>query len=333
MPQAMTTLVEHAGSPGLLLAELPLPFPVGPVNCWILVDKPVTVIDPGMLFDDSSDRIEAALAEAGLTVSAVEQIVVTHAHPDHFGAAAWLSDVADAPIVCGTPDVVRLEQFHPDQEQARAAHYVSLLRSVGVPVELENTFSHMREMVKDWIRPVAPSMLAPLDDGQVLAAGGCRFTAHVTPGHSPGHLSLHHAETLISGDHLLASITPNPFIEAAETELGRRRSLVEYLASLGRFEFLDPDLVLPGHGPAFTDVPQLAARLRGHHDERAAAILDLIAERPGSTIFEIAERFFSGLESYHVVLGVSEVAGHVDLLDMRGEVVVSGTPQRYFPAR
>lgn len=334
MPQAMTTLVEHAGTSGLILAELPIPFPVGPVNCWILIDKPVTVIDPGMLFGDSRTRIEAGLAEAGLTLSSVDQIVVTHAHPDHFGAAGWLSEVADAPIVCGAPEAPRLEQFHPDQEQTRrAAHYVTLLRSVGVPVEREGTFGQMREMVRDWVVPVAPGMLSPLVDGQQVMAGGCSFTAHVTPGHSPGHLALHHGETLVSGDHLLAHITPNPFIEAAENELGRRRSLVEYLASLERFEGLDPAMVLPGHGPAFTDVPQLASRLRTHHDARAAAVLRLVAAMPGSTIYELAEQFFSGLESYHVVLGVSEIAGHVDLLDVRGEVVASGRPQRYYPAR
>lgn len=38
MPHAMTTLVEHEGTAGLRLAELPLPFPVEPVNAWIFVN-------------------------------------------------------------------------------------------------------------------------------------------------------------------------------------------------------------------------------------------------------------------------------------------------------
>jgi glyoxylase-like metal-dependent hydrolase (beta-lactamase superfamily II) len=328
----MTTLVEHSGTEGVALAELPLPFPVGPVNCWILVDRPVTVVDPGMLYDDSTDRIEAALAEAGLPLTAVDQVVVTHAHPDHFGAAAWLSAIADAPIICGEPEAIRLTRFGPDHADERRSHYIELLRSVGVPTELEDTFSEMRSMVQDWLRPVAASMLVPLADGEELQAGGQRFTAHVTPGHSPGHLSLHHGETLVSGDHLLAHITPNPFIESDDTPLGRRRSLVEYLSSLERFERLDPGLVLPGHGPAFTDVPRLTASLRAHHQARADEILALIAEVPGSTIFELAERYFSELESFHIVLGVSEIAGHVDLLETRGQVVSHGAPHRYRPA-
>jgi len=333
MPRAMTTLVEHAGTAGLRLAELPLPFPVGPVNAWIFVDGPVTVVDPGMFSSNSTDRLEAALAEAGLTIGSVDQIVVTHAHPDHFGAAAWLSDKADAPIVCGAPEAAKLLSFGPEHVEERSAHYMALLASVGVPTELQDTFTMMRSMVADQVRPVASSMLAPMADGEDLQIGGRTYVAHVTPGHSSGHLSLHSGGTLISGDHLLAHITPNPFIEAADTPLGRRRSLVEYLESLARFEALDPDLVLPGHGPAFRDVPQLAGTLRAHHDKRAGEILRLIAEHPGSTIHELAQAYFSGLESYHVVLGISEIAGHIDLLENRGEVVSRGAPQRFTATR
>ncbi len=328
MRDAMTTLVEHGTAQGVRLAELPLPFPVGPVNCWILIDNPVTVVDPGMLFDDSTDRIEAALSEAGLTLADVDQIVVTHAHPDHFGAAGWLADVADAPIVCGAPEVARLEAFH-DHDDDRREQYMRLLAGVGVPVELQDTFSQMGDMVSDLMRPIAASMLAPLDDGEVIEAGGRPFAAHITPGHSSGHLSLHHDDTLISGDHLLATITPNPFIEADESDLGRRRSLVEYLDSLDRFARLDPGIVLPGHGPSFANVPRLISGLRTHHDERAAQILELVVDHPDSTIHELTQRYYTGLQSYHVVLGVSEVAGHLDLLEGRGAVTSKGRPQRF----
>jgi glyoxylase-like metal-dependent hydrolase (beta-lactamase superfamily II) len=283
-----------------------------------------------MFFDDSTDRIEAALAEAGLSLKSIDQIVVTHAHPDHFGAAAWLSAVADAPIVCGAPEAAKLVSFGPEHEDERRHHYMTLLASVGVPTELQDTFSQMRAMVADQIRPVAASMLAPLNDRDGIRIGGRTFEAHVTPGHSVGHLSLHQGRTLVSGDHLLAHITPNPFIEAEDTPLGRRRSLVEYLASLVRFETLDPAVVLPGHGPAFRDVRALAMTLRAHHDKRANEILALIVQSPGSTIHELAQAYFRGLESYHVVLGISEVAGHVDLLDVRGDVMSHGAPQRIY---
>ena len=45
--------------------ELPTPFPVGPVNCYVLLDDPVTVIDPGMLYGDTIETLTSELAEVG----------------------------------------------------------------------------------------------------------------------------------------------------------------------------------------------------------------------------------------------------------------------------
>lgn len=58
----MTTLVEDGLPVGIRRAELPLPFPVGPVNCWVLLGNPVTVVDPGMLFEDSLDLLGRTMA-------------------------------------------------------------------------------------------------------------------------------------------------------------------------------------------------------------------------------------------------------------------------------
>lgn len=326
----MTTLVEDGLPVGIRRAELPLPFPVGPVNCWVLLGDPVTVVDPGMLFEDSLDLLGRTMADAGLTLRSIEQIVVTHAHPDHFGAAGELARRADAPILCGEPERRRLIDFHPDRVEARQGEMAALLRSVGVPEALEDTFTMMRQMVKDLVAPIDPGMLIPLNDGAALRAGGRTYTAHVTPGHASGHLALAQGRTLLSGDHLLANITPNPFIEAdPHSPSGRRKSLLEYLASFDRFAELDPEIVLPGHGPAFADLPLLVQNLRRHHDNRAGLILELITSAPDLTIYELAERFFSGLSSYHVVLGVSEIAAHVDLLETRGQVFATGQPQRF----
>ena len=42
---------------GVLHAELPTPFPVGPVNCWLFPDGPVTLVDASMVWDDSVPRV------------------------------------------------------------------------------------------------------------------------------------------------------------------------------------------------------------------------------------------------------------------------------------
>ena len=76
---------------GVSRASLATPFRVGHVNCYLLAEPPVTVIDPGTLLPGSLDQLGALLADNGLGFSDIEQIVVTHSHPDHFGAAATVA--------------------------------------------------------------------------------------------------------------------------------------------------------------------------------------------------------------------------------------------------
>ena len=52
---------------GILRAQLPTPFPVGTVNCYLLLGPTVAMVDPGMMWRDSTSQVEAVLAEAGIT--------------------------------------------------------------------------------------------------------------------------------------------------------------------------------------------------------------------------------------------------------------------------
>lgn len=311
----------------VLGVSLDTPFPVGPVNCYVLPDDPVTVVDPGLLYADSVDRVVRLLDEAGRRLSDVERVVVTHAHPDHFGMAAWVAEQAGARVVAGAPEVEKLLAGW-----VRDAMYAAVER-LGVPdyalASLPGVYAALAEMV----HPFDPSTIDGVDDGDVLVLGGREWEAHVTPGHAKGHLSLfdRSAGTLLSGDHLLPQITPNPVMEPdLECALGRRRSLVEYLASLDRFVELDPEVALPGHGPAFTDVAQLAAATRAHHARRADEILEMVRRLGEPTAYEIAVVAFPDQRDFGLLLSVSEVVGHLDLLVDDGVIECEdGGPDRY----
>lgn len=325
---AMASLIERLPD-GVRQAALPTPFPVGPVNCYLLTDDPVTLVDPGMLWGPTTTLLEGLLGAAGLRLRDVDQVVITHGHPDQFGAAGWVAEQADARILCGRPDRPKvLDPFGG----FGTAH---LLESFGVPAEVLATFPGFADGVRDLVHAVHDEHLVVLDDGDELVAGGRRLRVVQTPGHSVGHVSLWDAETatLLSGDHLLADITPNPVLEPDDNELGRRRSLVEYLDSLDRFIDLDPHVVAPGHGSAFTDLDTWATTVRAHHQRRAAVILDIVRELGEATPFELSQRLFPSLDGFNHILGVSEVAGHLDLLSASGSVTCDvGSLHRYAAA-
>lgn len=332
MPKALATLLETLPD-GVAHAALPTPFAVGPVNCWLLPEAPITVIDPGMATQESLVALRGFIGAAGLRLDEVDQVLITHAHPDHFGAAGWLSDAADAPVLIGRAEIPKLHAYS-GRDVARFSPMLGVLDDFGVPPEVRAVLPEFRKLIDGFVSPLDDDRLRPVDDGDSVRAGGRDWTAHVTPGHAAGHLSLYDGQgTLFSGDHLLPRISPNPFLEFDDADPPQRRlSLIEYLASLDRFTALDPDWVLPGHGEAFTDLPAWADRVRVHHTQRSEEILGHLHAAPGSTVHDLTGRLFPDLDGFSLMLGFSEIAGHLDVLARDGSAVSDGTaPTRWYP--
>lgn len=188
-------------------------FETGPLqeNSFLLKDRDssdAAIVDPG----DDSDRLIQSIEESGARLQA---IWLTHAHFDHIGAVKALRTHFNVPVFLHEKDVPMFEAG-PFQ----AASY-------GLPFEGDET----------------PS--GRFLDGQGLRLGGLSFTVMHTPGHSPGHVTLHGHGVALVGDCLFAGSigrTDLPFGNGAE--LGR--SLLHIVA-------LPPETrVLPGHGPITT---------------------------------------------------------------------------------
>jgi glyoxylase-like metal-dependent hydrolase (beta-lactamase superfamily II) len=312
---------------GISRARLPTPFPVGTVNCYLLTEPPVTLVDPGTLTAASLKGLRALLAGAGCALDDIEQVVVTHAHPDHFGAAAWVARRSGGVILAGRDEVPAI------RGESGSRLPPELMTSLGVPRGLVDQVGAAWGAVRvvEWA-DTAEVEVVPVDDGDIVRAGGRSLTAHVTPGHASGHLSLwsEDARLLMSGDHLLGRIVPLAALEPSP-DGGHRKSLREYLASLDRFVSLDPAVVLPGHGASFTGVEVLARRLVVHHEDRCASVRGVVAELGRPTPYEVAQRLLWQADGSRLIQGVAEAVGHLDLLEAEGDVVVDaeGAELRY----
>jgi glyoxylase-like metal-dependent hydrolase (beta-lactamase superfamily II) len=93
----------------------------------------------------------------------------------------------------------------------------------------------------------------------------------------------------------------------------RRRSLIEYLASLDRLSELSLSTVYPGHGEPIQDPHGVIEEMRAHHRERTARLAGLLDDE-GKTGWHLAKGLFPSLEGFDNFLAVSEVVAHLDLL-------------------
>ena len=65
--------------------SIPTPFMVGRVNCYLIDDDPLTLVDCGPNSGKALDELERALGGHGRRIEDLERIVITHQHLDHLG--------------------------------------------------------------------------------------------------------------------------------------------------------------------------------------------------------------------------------------------------------
>lgn len=198
------------------LKELPGPT----VNVYLAED---VLIDAGRRWDRR--RIFAELD--GVEISAV---ALTHVHPDHQGCAKDVCEARDVPLACHADDV--------DAMEGR--------RSVGSGAALVP-----RIYDRIWTGP-------PHKVDRVLAEGDevAGFRVVHAPGHAPGEVIFFRDSdrVAICGDVVrnMSFLTGLPGIRRPPDEMTYDPALNR--RSIHKLAALEPSLILPGHGPAITDM-------------------------------------------------------------------------------
>src|SRR3954447_3977915 len=153
------------------------------VNGFILRDDDgqVTLVDMGV--KQSGTKVMAALASIGSGPSDVTRLLLTHAHPDHAGGAAYVAQQTgkDFGIHEADADFARQGISPPRDQSFLLGRLLARGKNGFPPVTVGETFT----------------------DGQVIPFAGGIHVVH-TPGHSPGHVSYLLPEwgVLITGDSI-----------------------------------------------------------------------------------------------------------------------------------
>ena len=181
--------------------------------------------------------LQGGLAVYGLKPADIRDVLLTHIHLDHAGAAGWLA------------------------QQGATVH----VHHVGAPhmAQPERLLTSARRIYGDqmdplWgeFLPVPQAQLRPLRDGDVVVAGGLRFTALDTPGHASHHMVYQLEDTGFAGDlggvrrpHIRHVRVPTPPPEfdrlawLASIERVRSRGLARlYLTHFGPVDDVDAHL-------------------------------------------------------------------------------------------
>ena len=190
--------------------------PVTPLqqNCtllWCTKTMRGAFVDPG----GDLPKLRAAAAQHGVTI---EKILLTHGHIDHCGSAGIFAEELGVPI----------EGPHED-DRFWIARLEDDGRNYGV---LGKPFEPDRWLV----------------DGDTVTVGDLSFDVRHCPGHTPGHVVFHHAESKLA---LVGDVLFQGSIGRTDFPRGNHADLLA--AITGRLWPMGDDTsFVPGHGPMST---------------------------------------------------------------------------------
>lgn len=333
--------------PGIFQLQIPLPFtPIGDMaigeslsqtNVYLIAGKTGwLLVDAGWNAPGNLEIFESGLREAGIGIRDISRIIVTHSHLDHFGMAGKIKELSGAQLFLHRQEKRFIE---PGGIHATAVmeSMRDWLHKNGVPAEETARLQKLPAKEMRFLSPVFPDAVfypgqvgipdGYLSGGEVIDTGLFAFEALWTPGHSPGHLCLYEParKLLLSGDHVLAGITPeiglNPF--------SGLNPLDDYIHSLKTLKHLAVELVLPAHENSFSDLGGRIDELLFHHEGRKNAVLDVLRNGPADG-WNIAHDVpwmpsregnnWEKLDHWGRRMALMETLAHLSLLEKEGKV-------------
>jgi len=294
---------------------LPTPFAVGDVHVYLIKGDILSLVDAGVKTKEAWESLQHQLKQVGYRPEDIEQLILTHHHPDHIG------------LIEEFPRLHHISAHkHVDvwlqRDEAYLQKYEHFFRDfyalTGVPSRFDYLFENMRKPLRYSGQGVVTN---PLREGDLIP-GHEQWQVINTKGHAQTHVSLfnEHDGRLIGGDHLLANTSPNPLLEAPYgNQVDREKPLLQYRANLRKCLALDIHTVYPGHGALITDPEELIQKRLNRQEYHANKVYQLLVDKP-MTPFEVCQHLFPKHYKKQLELTMSETIGQLDLLEEQGRI-------------
>jgi len=282
------------------------------------------LVDCGWDTDDSRLALQEQLAELGSGVADIQNLVITHAHPDHCGLAGRLKQESNCTVWMHEAEEAFLRSRYVEVGETLGTMDKWLVR-MGLPPEDRDDLERGSMPMRFFVATVEPDKL--LQGGEKIEIGDFTFEVVWTPGHSKGHICLYEPnhELLLSGDHVLPTITPNVSLHPQQDP----NPLASYLDSLDRVSRLKVKRMLPAHEWDITDFQRRVEKIVVHHEERLEEMLAAIGSHQAVTVATVAERIswntgpYESLDAWMKRSAVGETMSHLVYLLEQGRVTQS----------
>jgi glyoxylase-like metal-dependent hydrolase (beta-lactamase superfamily II) len=253
---------------------------------------------------------------------------VTHPHFDHYGSARTINEVNGAEVWAPKKGARWMENYEQELRNEEAHRGRLLLNAGAAPAEIDHVNAYYREANRF---AHGAGISRYLEEGDTFELASLSFTVTEVPGHTPFCILLHDSENLLgfTGDFLLQDITSSPLVQWTDLRSPDYRTLKSYTDSLKKARAMHLKIAFPGHGKIMRDptkkVDELLAFIKG----RNAAVRQALRKGPLTPI-EIVREVFPNHPREGLFRAVSDIMGHLEMLEEEGLVERTGDPPGLF---
>lgn len=310
---------------------LPLPGYPPYINVYLFKGEVNTLFDTGIYW--TWRLLEKALNEVGLKFSDIHQVIASHGHVDHYGAAYAIAKTNSSVEVIGhNEDASRIEKGI----YAKANVMLKFVASLGVPKPLIVPLTLLDLTFKS-MGPKVTITRKIMEDGHSLVVGDYTALLVLTPGHSKGAMCLFIEKEgfLFSGDHIVPGVKPiilagfEPY-----TSFPVSQSHHIFHSALKKVEKLGPKYIFPAHGEPFQErLNRLIIKYQKVYQFRKKRMYNLLLDSD-YTVYGLARQVFKNLKGINLILdlylSLSETYTHLEAMCEEGDVIKYNFGNTYF---
>ncbi len=297
--------------------EIPVKLPIKYTHCSIILDEPLTIIDPGVKGQQTIDIISDELKKHGRSIEQVERVLLTHGHIDHFGACEDIRKISGATVFVHKNDFEKSSKTE-EKDGNFSTTYKNTLLEYGCP---ESGLTGIDNFLTYILPLYDPLTQAEHYSKDIIDFKNINLSVIETPGHTSGSVCFYEQEskTLISGDTLIKEISPNPVMEFLEN--GERfhsvQSFRDSMEKLSKYEY---SKIIAGHGDNITDFDKVYENYKLEWAKIENTFLKCIEKRKIMSAYEMMIEVYGELEEFEVFFGMSEMIGYFDFFETKGTI-------------
>ncbi|MTH52297.1 MBL fold metallo-hydrolase [Bacillus mangrovi] len=305
-------------NPSIQQLQIPTPFPVGDINVYLYKGESLTLIDAGPKTEEALAALKHQLKETGYELEEIEQVIITHHHPDHVG----LLDELQGARVIGHPYNERWISRDPLFIEEQKQFFQKLLLETGVdPVFLK----YIKNLERNLVYSCTASLDQTLTEGDAVP-GMEGYRVLYTPGHAQSHIALYNEVegSLFGGDVLLKKISANPLLEPPMSGTERPKPQLQFNQTFEKLHNLPLSRIFAGHGEMIDSPHELIRYRQKRQADRAEEVRKML-ERKDMTAFQVCSELFPTVFHKELMLTMSETIAQLDYLENLGKITSDGS--------